>query len=106
MTPDQIAELKRVCEVAEHEVFDLCSGKKKWLMSIPVREDCDSDRIILNALDKVPALIEMVERMQKVVDAARLASDEIQAQKTMWPGEVDDLCDAIKELDNGRSGTT
>lgn len=44
-----VATLAKVLEAAKEEVFRVC--REGWRMSIPVREDLDSDRIILRALD-------------------------------------------------------
>jgi hypothetical protein len=40
-----------VIERAREEVHALCSGKRRWTMSIPVEEDRDSDTVITSALD-------------------------------------------------------
>jgi hypothetical protein len=54
-------------EKARAELSALCHGKR-FLMSIPVRED-DSDRIIGNALSDMRKLIQEVERLRARIDA-------------------------------------
>jgi len=50
---------------AEQHVFDLCEGRAKWTMRVPVDEEKDSDCIIMAALT---AAREAIEPLNKVVE--------------------------------------
>jgi len=43
---------------AEKHVFDLCNGKAKWTMRVPINEKKDSDCIIISALMAAKKLLE------------------------------------------------
>ena len=48
--PLSAEEIIRRIERAEQEVFDLCSGKRRWTMTVPAEENRDSDLLIGGAL--------------------------------------------------------
>jgi len=63
-----INELRRH-EVARQMVSDLCNGKRKWIMSIPARLDCDPDLIIAASLADVPKLCAQIVALEdKILD--------------------------------------
>lgn len=43
---NKMEEIKQRLELAHQHISDLCQGKKKWLMSIPVNFKTDSDMIL------------------------------------------------------------
>lgn len=60
LRPDEIdaAAVRARCEAARQMVSDLCTGKRDWTMSVPVRFDYDPDVVIAAALDDIPKLLE------------------------------------------------
>jgi len=53
---EELAFALAAIEKAHGEVSALCNGKR-WIMSVPAREDEDSDLVIANALHKAKALL-------------------------------------------------
>lgn len=60
-------------EKARQMVSDLCEGRRKWTMSIPVRPDHDSDVVIADSLKDIPVLFERVVSLEAT--AAQLRDD-------------------------------
>jgi hypothetical protein len=58
---DEIA-IRRAKALAE--VYKLCSGERKWTMSIPVHEDTDTDVLLCKALTDAEALMKEVYRLR------------------------------------------
>ena len=53
-----VYETLQLIEKASNHIDDLCQGKKRWTMSVPVDELNDSDCILQNALTEAKKLIE------------------------------------------------
>jgi len=48
---------------AEQEVHDLCSGKRRWTMTVPAEPDRDSDLLMIDAFDKARAILAAQESL-------------------------------------------
>src|SRR5687767_8263172 len=73
-TPVREEVLAKIDKALQH-VFDLCAGREKWTMRVPVDEDRDSDTIICSALR---AAAEHIKTPASERDAGR--------QSTHWEG--------------------
>ena len=60
LRPDEIDAdaVRKRCEAARQMVSDLCTGKRDWTMSVPIRPDYDPDVVIAAALADIPKLLE------------------------------------------------
>lgn len=67
MTLSELLEkLKEKSDKAHREICDLASGKRRWEMSIPVRET-DSDMVLQAPLDLITTLIEIVKEQDEAL---------------------------------------
>lgn len=55
---------------ANAHVNDLCTGKARWTMRVPMDLERDSDVVIVSALDSVDALLAHVEALESWRTAA------------------------------------
>jgi len=60
-----VSKTLQLIEKASNHIDDLCQGKKRWTMSVPVDEKNDSDCILQNALTEAKKLI---EKQNRVID--------------------------------------
>lgn len=62
LRPDEIdaAAVRVRFEAARQMVSDLCTGKRDWTMSVPIRPDYDPDVVIAAALADIPKLLEVL----------------------------------------------
>lgn len=53
--------IKERVEVARQHIYDLCIGKARWTMHVPVDMERDSDTIFATALANTEALLRVAE---------------------------------------------
>ena len=61
----EIKQIQQRHEAACQVVNELCSGDRKWLMSIPARPEYDPDLLISASLNDIPALLEEIKKLEK-----------------------------------------
>lgn len=69
MTAPDLDAIRKRLAAAEQEVSRLCDGGR-WTMSVPVREDTDSDTALMAAVEDAEALLAEVERLKAEHDRA------------------------------------
>lgn len=60
-------------EKARKAVADICEGRRKWTMSIPVRPDTDTDVVICDSLKDIPQLVKRIAESDTLADNLRTA---------------------------------
>lgn len=58
---EQVVDAHEKIERARQMVYDLCSGKERWVMRVPAQPDRDSDLIIMAGLDAVETILSQIE---------------------------------------------
>ena len=71
-----VEQLRQRVDKARQCVTDLCEGKRRWTMTVPVDLDRDPDVIITDALRDVDALLDIAEELRGVVEAGQLPEAE------------------------------
>ena len=56
-----LAQTKARIKAAEQMVYDLCNGKRRWIMSVPAQPESDPDLVIAMALRESEAAISALE---------------------------------------------
>ncbi len=69
--PAAPADWKAKVQAAYQMVFDLCNQKRRWIMSIPVREDYDPDCVIVNGLKAAEQRIAALESELEIAKSFR-----------------------------------
>lgn len=65
-----IDDLRKLAENAHDHIGDICTGKSRWTMTVPTRED-DSDILFSKLADGVLALLDRVETAERERDEYR-----------------------------------
>lgn len=63
-------ELRKIAENAHDHIGDICTGKSRWTMTVPTRED-DSDILFSKLADGVLALLDRVETAEQALQRVR-----------------------------------
>lgn len=66
MKNEDLLNLKDQCEKAFTEACDIASGKRKWTMCVPARND-DSDLILAAPLTTIPKFIDELIEARKII---------------------------------------
>lgn len=82
-------ELRKIAENAHDHIGDICTGKSRWTMTVPTRED-DSDILFSKLADGVLALLDRVEKaegeldlMEQALDLSKMVEDKVK-KKLDW----------------------
>jgi len=79
-------KLRENIEAGHAAIHELCSGKRRWTMSIPAEPDRDQDLVLTRALE---AGTQAIDRLQRVETALRqLINDHLDT--------CDDTCEAAE----------
>lgn len=71
MTAERIAEIRERVEKASRHIGDICAGRVRWKMTVPVDEERDSDLVLSNSLQDVFTLLAEVEQVSRDLAEAR-----------------------------------
>ena len=63
-----LASIRSCVAAANQHVNDLCTGKARWTMRVPVDLERDSDVVISSALVSAEALLAVADAAEKVTD--------------------------------------
>lgn len=82
LTQEQVDEMRRHADRATDEIIAICSGARRWTMSIPVA-DTDSDRCIIQAVNDLRLALNEIQRIRGVMKAmivSNLSGEELSTE--------------------------
>ena len=87
----EIKQIQQRHEAACQVVNELCSGDRKWLMSIPARPEYDPDLLISASLNDIPALLEKIKKLELDYANKCIECGEAQEQAADLRWRLDEL---------------